>query len=72
MAPWRVLGIDKKILAVKRANAKEGIYTAKKASYEYRMGTDKKRAPVIDEETAPIVKRIFEMYASGMSPTTYA
>ena len=32
------------------------------------MGTDKKRAPVIDEETAPIVKRIFEMYASGMSP----
>ncbi len=67
-----MLGIDKKIRAVKRANAKEGIYTAKKASYEYRMGTDKKRAPVIDEETAPIVKRIFEMYASGMSPTTYA
>ena len=47
---------------------KEGIYTAKKASYGYKMGTDKKRAPVIDEETAPIVKRIFEMYASGMSP----
>ena len=59
---------SKKIRAVKQANAKEGIYTAKKASYGYIMGTDKKRAPVIDEETAPIVRRIFEMYASGISP----
>lgn len=36
------------------------------------MGTDKKRAPVIDEETAPVVKRIFEMYASGKSPRKIA
>ncbi len=32
------------------------------------MGTDKKHTPIIDEETAPIVRRIFEMYASGLSP----
>ncbi len=31
------------------------------------METDKKRAPVIDEEVAPVVVRIFEMYASGLS-----
>lgn len=65
---WHAANTSKKIRAVRRSNAKEGIYTAKKASYGYKMGTDKKRAPVIDEETAPIVKRIFEMYASGMSP----
>ena len=65
---WHAANTSKKIRAVRRANAKEGIYTAKKASYGYKMGTDKKRVPVIDEETAPIVKRIFEMYASGMSP----
>ena len=65
---WHAANTSKKIRAVKRANAKEGIYTAKKASYGYIMGTDKKRAPVIDEDTAPIVRRIFEMYASGISP----
>ena len=65
---WHAANTSKKIRAVKRANAKDGIYTAKKASYGYKMGTDKKRAPVIDEETAPVVRRIFELYASGMSP----
>lgn len=65
---WHAANTSKKIRAVKRSNAREGIYTAKKASYGYKMGTDKKRAPVIDEETAPVVKRIFEMYASGISP----
>ena len=69
---WHAANTSKKIRAVKRANAKEGIYTAKKASYGYKMGTDKKRAPVVDEETAPIVKRIFEMYASGISPMKIA
>ena len=65
---WHAANTSKKIRAVKRAKAKEGIYTAKKAAYGYKIGTDKKRTPVIDEETAPIVRRIFEMYASGMSP----
>lgn len=69
---WHAANTSKKIRAVKRANAKEGIYTAKKASYGYIMGTDKKRAPIIDEETAPIVRRIFEMYASGLSPKKIA
>jgi len=67
---WHAANTSKKIRAVKRANAKEGIYTAKKASYGYKMGTDKKRTPVIDEEAAPVVRRIFEMYASGKSPRT--
>ena len=32
------------------------------------MGADKKHTPIIDKEVAPNVRRIFEMYASGLSP----
>ena len=66
---WHAANTSKKIRAVRRAFAKEGVYVAKKASYGYKMGTDKKHTPIIDEETAPIVRRIFEMYASGLSPS---
>ena len=65
---WHAANTSKKIRAVKRGNAKERIYPAKKAAYGYKIGTDKKkRAPVIDEEAAPIVRRIFEMYAFEIS-----
>lgn len=63
---WHAANTSKKIRAVKKANAQQGIYTAKKAAYGYIMGTDEKRAPIIDEDVAPIVVRIFEMYAWGM------
>ena len=67
---WHAANTSKKIRAVRRSNALAGIYSAKKATYGYVKGTDKKRTPVIDEETAPIVRRIFEMYASGISTKT--
>ncbi len=66
---WHAANTSKKVRAVRRAFAKEGVYIAKKASYGYKMGTDKKHTPIIDEEVAPIVRRIFEMYASGLSPS---
>lgn len=66
---WHAANTSKKIRAVRRTFAKEGIYIAKKATYGYKMGTDKKHTPIIDEEVAPIVRRIFEMYASGLSPS---
>ncbi len=69
---WHAANTSKKIKAVRLANAKEGIYSAKKASYGYIKGTDKKRTPIIDEETAPVVRRIFELYASGISPKNIA
>lgn len=69
---WHAANTSKKIRAVKRANAAEGIYTAKKAIYGYIMGTDKKRTPTVDEEAAAIVRRMFEMYASGISPKKIA
>lgn len=66
---WHAANTSKKIRAVRRAFAKEGVYVAKKAAYGYKMGTDKKHTPIIDEEVAPVVRRIFEMYASGLSPS---
>ena len=69
---WHAANTSKKIRAVRRSNALAGIYSAKKATYGYIKGTDKKRTPVIDEEVAPIVRRIFEMYASGISPKNIA
>lgn len=69
---WHAANTSKKIRAVRRTFAKEGVYVAKKASYGYKMGIDKKHTPIIDEETAPVVKRIFELYASGTSPKNIA
>lgn len=69
---WHAANTSKKIRAVRRAHAKEGIYSTKKAAYGYVKGTDKKRTPVIDEEAAAVVKRIFKMYASGISPKQIA
>ena len=69
---WHAANTSKKIRAVRKNNALAGIYSAKKATYGYLKGTDKKRTPIIDEETAPVVRRIFEMYASGISPKNIA
>lgn len=69
---WHASNTSKKIKAVRRSNALAGIYSAKKATYGYLKGTDKKRTPVIDEETAPVVRRIFELYATDTSPKNIA
>ena len=69
---WHAANTSKKIKAVRRSNALAGIYSAKKATYGYLKGTDKKRTPIIDEETAPVVRRIFELYAAGTSPKNIA
>ncbi len=65
---WHAANTSKKLRAVWKAKAKEGVFHAKKAAYGYIKGTDKKRTLIIDEEVAPIVVRIFEMFASGISP----
>ena len=65
---WHAANTSKKIRAVWKAKAKEGVFHSKKASYGYIKGTDKKGTIMIDEEVALVVVRIFEMYASGISP----
>ena len=69
---WHAANTSKKIRAVFREKAKEGVFHAKKAAYGYVKGADAKRTLLIDEETAPVVKRIFEMYASGTTPNQIA
>ena len=64
---WHAASTSKKIRAVMLSNAKHGKYTASIAAYGYIAGTDENRTPIIDENTAPNVRRIFEMRAKGAS-----
>ena len=59
---------SKKIRAVLKSNAREGKYHARKAPYGYVKSDTEKKTPIVDEEAAAVVKRIFEMRASGLSP----
>ncbi|MCM1296786.1 MAG: recombinase family protein [Muribaculaceae bacterium] len=62
---WHSANTSKKIRAVFVAKAKAGQFKATYIPYGYIKGTD--GVPlIVDEETAPIVRRIFEMRASGM------
>ena len=65
---WHAANTSKKIRAVLKANAREGKYHARKAPYGYVKGTDEKKTPIVDKEAAVVVKRIFAMRASGLSP----
>ena len=42
------------------------------APYGYILGTDEKRTLQVNPETAPVVRRIFEMRACGMTPRKIA
>lgn len=69
---WHAANTSKKIRAIKRAHAIEGKFSASRTPYGYIKGADEKKTFQIDPETAPVVKRIFEMYASGISPDKIA
>lgn len=64
---WHAASTSKKIRAVMQSKAKQGKYTASIAAYGYLVGDDELRRPVIDENTAPNVRRMFEMRAKGAS-----
>lgn len=64
---WHAANTSKKIRAVKKANALAGIYNVSKVCYGYVKSNDKNHTPIIDEEVAHNVVRIFELYASGLS-----
>ena len=69
---WWAATTSKKLRAVRIKNAKEGKNGMSHAPYGYTLGTDEKRTLQIDPETAPIVRRIFEMRATGMTPRKIA
>ncbi len=69
---WWAATTSKKLRAVRIKNAKEGKNGMSHAPYGYKLGTDEKRTLQIDEETAPVVRRIFEMRARGLTPRKIA
>ncbi len=59
--------ISKKIKSVKRDKQRRGLFIGGKPVYGYKMHPTEKNRIVIDEETAPVVRRIFALAISGMS-----
>ena len=59
--------ISKKIKSVKRDKQRKGQFIGGKPMYGYKMHPTEKNKIVIDEEAAPIVRRIFAMALEGVS-----
>lgn len=59
--------ISKKIKSVKRDKQRKGQFIGGKPMYGYKMHPTEKNKIVIDEEVAPIVRRIFAMALDSMS-----
>jgi len=59
--------ISKKIKSVKHDKQRRGLFIGGKAIYGYKLDSEKKNKIVIDEEAAPMVRRIFGMALEGMS-----
>ncbi len=59
--------ISKKIKSVKRDKQRKGEFIGGKPVYGYKMHPSEKNKIVIDEEVAPIVRRIFSLALTGMS-----
>ena len=59
--------ISKKIKSVKRDKQRKGQFIGGKPVYGYKMHPTEKNKIVIDEEVAPIVRRIFAMALDGVS-----
>lgn len=69
---WHCASTSKKIKAVLEANAKAGKYKSAVPAYGYLKSDDEKHTPVIDPETAPIVRRIFELRVKGIGMSKIA
>ena len=59
--------VSKKVKQVKHTARKQGKFIGPYAPYGYKKSPQDKHKLVIDEETAPIVRRIFKEFAAGES-----
>ena len=69
---WHAANTSKKLRTVFQSNAKAGKYMTTASSYGYVKGDDENYTPQIDPEAAAVVRRIFEMRASGMGHKSIA
>jgi len=58
---------SKKVRAVRKACAENGKFMGSHPSFGYKRDPANKHHLIIDEDTAPVVRRIFTMRASGMT-----
>ncbi len=65
---WYARDISKKIKSAYRTKAMNGEFTGPYAPYGYMKSPENKHKLIPHPETADIVRRIFEMAASGMTP----
>lgn len=63
---------SKKVKTIRKANAERGKFMGTYAPYGYKKDDADRHRLVIDEQTAPVVRRIFEMRCSGMGYYTIA
>lgn len=57
--------ISRKICSTMRTIQDQGKFAGSRAPYGYRLDPEDKHHLIIDEETAPIVKQLFELLAEG-------
>lgn len=69
---WYARDTSRKIKAVLKAKAERGERISTSTPYGYIRDTGHGGRLMIDSETAPIVRQIFQMCASGMGPTLIA
>ena len=69
---WHARDTSRKIRAVDKAKAERGERLGTRAPYGYRKGPDNPKQYIPDEATAPVVKQIFDLCASGLGPTQIA
>ena len=69
---WFARDTSKKIRAVKRAKAEKGERIGSRPPYGYVKDPNNKNHIIVDEETAPVVQKIFSMCVAGLGPTMIA
>lgn len=69
---WHARDTSKKIKAVKMAAAKRGERIGSTPPYGYRKDPNHPKQIIPNEDTAPVVQRIFALCASGLGPSKIA
>ncbi len=69
---WFARDTSKKIRAVVKAKAERGERVSTNIPYGYKKNPIKNGPLLVNEETAPVVKRIFKLCASGKGPAQIA
>ena len=69
---WHARNTSKKVKAVIMAAARRGERIGTKAPYGYQKDPESRKQIIPNEDTAPVVRRIFALCASGLGPDKIA